>query len=232
MSSKIKSVYKYNLFTQIKPVTFYYSIALFLIIFTFILNLFGSFKLNINGFEFATFIFLFVVSLVDFAENFNMLSINCVSRKNIFIGKVLSFASLSLAMAFIDRLIVGLTYLMSDLGEINMFGSAIDDIFTALSPNVFLANVEAILISFSSYISVIVFGTFLSILFYRANKAIRVLIAAGVPIFIVIFLPIILGLAADTDAGSNILDFIIKLLSTPLSFTLTCIDIHNCLRIS
>lgn len=217
----MKAVYKYNIFTQIRPAVFYYLIVLFVMFTFFGLSFIGDSNSMINGVEMATMIFVFVMSLVDFSENFNMLSINNISRRNIFICKILSFTTLALIMAFIDRLILGLAKLLAFLSEGYIFGSAITDIFTTISKNAFLAQIQMYMISVTSYLAVIAFGTLIAILFYRSNKLFKVLIAAGVPISITIIIPIILSVVMSTSAGPKLASLVGKLLGTPLNYTLT-----------
>jgi hypothetical protein len=225
MRSKTKSVYKYNIMTCAKPMGIYYFMVLMIITFFVVIALFSSGSTHVSGVEFATVIFLLVMALADFRENFEALNQYGMSRKTIYKGKVLAYSSLALAAAIIDRIIVIAASKITSSLENFIFGSFFTTMYESFFDklNFWSENLLALLLSFSAYLALMSFGTFLSAVFYRSNRIGRIAIAAGVPIFIFVALPIIAAYVFTTNLANLITKFIDFTLSTPLRTSATCL---------
>ena len=148
---------------------------------------------SISGLEFTTTIFLFVSGLNAFKENFGMLTQNGVSRRSILVGRILVIATVSLFVALMDKIWyfagLGLSKLFRDAIDCTMFVDMLYERSAVLSP--FAFQMEALVFNFAMYMAVFSVGYFITVLFYRMNKAGKIIVGAGVPVFFLIILPII-----------------------------------------
>jgi len=145
-----------------------------------------------NGHGLPTAIFLFCACAVT--ENFLMLTQNGVSRKSIFIGRLLDSIVLAFGMAVIDTIIEVIFKLVVDLmGENYMFLSIYDMMFNQFNDGLFI--VLKILISILFFFTLFLFthtlGYLMSNTFNRLGKTAKVIFAAGLPTFIFVIFPII-----------------------------------------
>lgn len=196
----IKASYRYQLADQSKSIFAYYIILLGIF-----LLLFLSMTVTIStddgsivsgqfgGMEMATVIFVFIAGLNSFKENFAMLLQHGISRKTLFVGRILTALSVALVMATIDQVLLlcfrALTMISSDflscsslyeqiyLGEVTGMGSLTNHIASYLF-NIFL------------YLGFMAAGYLITLVFYRLNKAGKVAVGAGVPVSVFIVLPI------------------------------------------
>lgn len=217
MINKTKAVYKYNITTSARPLGIYYFIVLMIIISFAIIALISSGNTHVSGIEFATVIFLLVLALADFRENFEALNQYGLSRKSIYVGKVLAFGSLALAAAFIDRLLVIAVEKITSPMENFLFGSFFTTMYeTSFAKlNFWSENLLALLLSFSAYLALLSSGTFISAVFYRSNRIGKIAIAAGIPIFIFVAVPVI-GAYIYTSKLAKVFTKLLEIsLSTP-----------------
>ncbi|MDL2206757.1 hypothetical protein LJC33_07615 [Eubacteriales bacterium OttesenSCG-928-N13] len=148
-----------------------------------ILTVYGS-----STVDMATTIFLFVVGLCTFKENFGMLLQNGFSRRSILVGRVLSFGAIAGLMTIIDLL---LTLLF------NMIGNAVGNFSVTTTFEVIYGSggfgwqLLGVLCTFLLYLAVLLVGYCISLMFYRLGKLGKVLVGAGVPALVGIVGPIL-----------------------------------------
>ena len=145
-----------------------------------------------NGHGLPTAIFLFCACA--FMENFRMLSQNGVSRKSIFIGRLLNSVVLALGMAIIDTIIEGIYKLVSSaIGENYMFISLYDMLYEQFNGGlaVVLKVLMSLLFFFALFLFMHTLGYLMSNTFNRLGKTTKVIFAAGLPTFIFVIFPII-----------------------------------------
>ena len=133
---------------------------------------------SISGTEVSTMIFLFVLGLNSFKEYFGMLVQNGMSRRAVFAGRLASFGLLAAAAALLEALLGEILALGARSGGYQ-YGSLYTMIFgwpEHVNP------VLRILWTAASYMALLLLGYFISILFYRLNKAGKVVVGAGVPV--------------------------------------------------
>ena len=223
MCNKTKAVYRYNLQTVSKPVGIFYLVVFLILLFFSLTAFLTSGSSQVTGIEFSTIIFLFVLALVDFRENFEVLNQFGTSRKSIYFGKVLSFSTLGLVITLIDRLVAFLVPTVTKFIDNFMYES----FFNVMYEHKF-QDMEALpkallplLLAFSMYMAALSAGTFLSVLFYRTNRIGRIAIAAGIPIFIFVALPIIMTYIYTTKLSKVFMNLLELTLSTPLRASIT-----------
>lgn len=223
MKNKAKAVYKYNMSTCARPMVVYYSIVLMIIIFFTIIALLTNGTTQVSGVEFATVIFLFVMALADFRENFEALNQYGTSRKTIYLGKVLSFVSLALIASVIDRLLIligsKVTSPISNYEFGSFFGTMYENKFAQM--NFWSEQFMIILLSFSSYLALLAAGTFLSVVFYRSNRIGKIAVAAGIPIFIFVAVPVLAAYIYTTKLAKTLMKVLEMTLSTPARASVT-----------
>ncbi len=186
---RLKSVVKYNISETKNSILIFYGImAALLIVFSVISTTVtsGGYSNNSGG-EVASAIFLFVVGLNSFKQNFLFLSTNGVTRKTCFYGFVISSLIIATGMAVIDT-----TY-----GTILGLSPNYSSLFTQLY-NEWAAEASkplSILISFVwnavLYLFTMCLGYFITTLYYRMSKGLKITVSVGIPVFFTIVLPII-----------------------------------------
>lgn len=183
---KIKSAFKYQISDVKKPIIIYYIVIASLLLLTFIIAMWTrswngvsvTVSLNQYGFGNATLIFLFILGLNAHRSTFHMLIANGISRKTMFLSFALLAAAVSIGMMVIDILIGYIPVLI--------VGS-----FANVEANLTIDNFGMRLLwMFARYLGVIAIGYLITVLYYRMNKAVKLLVSIGVPVFFLIILPL------------------------------------------
>jgi hypothetical protein len=187
---KFKAALKYQLSGMKKPLIVYYLIIYCLCILMFVQhavmrNAGGDF--SSSGMEMASLIFLFVCGLNSFKSTFYMFLANGVSRRTMFKSFVSMIAPVAAGMAVIDSL-NGL--LLSSFGNYeSLFHSMYALRYQAgTTPAEFM---EGMLWMFAFYMFITMAGFLITTLYYRMNKAVKLLVSIGVPVFFFMVLPYI-----------------------------------------
>lgn len=204
-----KSVYKYQLNDFKKSIMIFYLViaCIFVLIFlstgTKLLTI-NSLKIgpgSVSGLELASFIFLFVGGLNMFREAFRFSMQNGVSRKSIWTGTVLTFLTVGGVMALIDTVIrMALLNLSVPWSNVKMQG-----FYDLMYPQRSLNNgmiqnaLEGFLLNFCMYAAALAVGYFITVGYYHMNKIAKIIVSIGVPAFIMILLPILIGIFSKSD---------------------------------
>lgn len=127
-------------------------------------------------------IFLFVLGLNAFKSNFYMYIQNGISRRTQLVTFFVSAVCLCLVMTIIDSLYPIL------FGKILQYESTYQNIYSAFGiKSGFISYVWM----FTSYLAAMCFGYFLTTLYYRMSKPVKVLVSVGVPVLLFVVLPVI-----------------------------------------
>lgn len=185
---------KYQLKEYIKSVKIFYLVRALVITFFGVISISesGNFE-NSIGVEGSTIIFLFILGLNSFRETFLMILQNGSTRKAMFIGRLITILITSVFMAVLDRFIVNVVGLLSDLSVSNLVNGIYESLYEkrAGSLHIVVMNLEAILISIGIYAAVMVAGYFITTAYYRMSKIMKIVVSIGVPISFVILLPVL-----------------------------------------
>lgn len=153
---------------------------------------------SFNGLDFVSLIFLFVMGLCTFKENFLLLLQNGISRKTFFAGKILTFLSAALIISVFDKVIFGLLTLFSHVVPwiqapmLAIRASWPNPDITDFSSEITAGALAVDFISeFFSALFMLAVGGFITVLFYRLNKTGKVAVSIGVPALCAIILPLI-----------------------------------------
>ncbi len=199
-----KSVYKYQLNDIKKPILVFYLVIAcvlplaYLGVATTLISVKPDFsmdsKYQISGFEFNTIVFLFVCGLTMFRETYRLSMQNGVPRKTIWTGTVLMFLTVGGCMALIDTVIryVAVNFIAPQFGF--RVGGLYELMYEERSiRNSMAQNVlEGFLLNICQYTAALAIGYFITIGYYRMNKIAKIIVSIGVPVFIIIVLPILI----------------------------------------
>lgn len=109
---KIKQTYKYMMLDLKNTIINYYIAIVAIYLLTVLLEVIfsggGETSMNIDG---ATVIFLFIVGLCSFKDNYLMLAQNGISRRTMFVCRMLTAASIAAITMAADQLFIGLAQL-------------------------------------------------------------------------------------------------------------------------
>jgi len=169
----------------------------------------GSFA----GMELASLIFLFVLGLCLFSEPFMMLSQNGVTRRSFFVSSLTVQAAIALGMALVDRGIILLLKLIVSRApafvpapggaERMVVGSLFDLLFGSayfvLDPPA--TGLWTLVPAIGLYFLALAAGFFIVILYNRLNKGGIIAVSVGVPVTLVILLPLLDELVLGGMAG-------------------------------
>lgn len=192
---KSLKVAKYNLSTIKKSIIVYYCIFILVCISVVMLNHFQGGMVSSSGLEFSTIIFLFVVGLNIFKESFYFTQSNNISRKTYFKGMILSIFPITAIAAVID-VIINRVYnlfmncpsnydmMYTSFRDMDIVGSITgsgwvqsNDIMTLL--NTFLLQFAVCTLAFA-------IGLAISIIYYRCNKLMKVVVSVAPIVFIML----------------------------------------------
>jgi len=170
--------------------------------------------------DFSGYIFIFVMGIISFKENFKFLNQNGVSRKTFFISRVAVMVTSALIMVAIDRFL----YSVLSLIKINNFSVVyMFDFYTGIEQNGggfitaqhSVADILGIsLASLCAYMAVYGLGCFINLVFYRLGNFGKTIVGAGVPVFCIILLPLTDNLLLNGALGRVFMKFINYTLSS------------------
>jgi len=198
-----KASFRYQLNDLKKPVMVYYLVIALVMIFLFLgIGLVVSVSENsgsisstssgFSGLEFGTIIFLFVCGLNSFREAFRMLIQNGSSRRTIFTGRILVFLSVSAGMALINAVILMVGKFLASKKDTFSFSGIYELMYPGRAGESMLQMYgKGFLLNVSMYLAVIALGYFITIAYYRMNKAAKIAVSIGVPALFIYGLPIL-----------------------------------------
>lgn len=208
----IKAAIRYQRSDYLKTVrNFYMIIVLIIVLFVIAVELGDDSSIkSLGGIEMSTLIFLFVLGLNSFRENFLMMLQNGVSRKTMFMSTIVTILSTSVIMGVIDRVFLIVGGLYSNMYENVIVTGMYDMLYEkrVASMNAISFNLEGILITIAMYVSAMSVGFFITTAYYRMNKVLKVVVSVGVPATVFVFLPVLDGAVF----GGRISRVVIKML--------------------
>jgi hypothetical protein len=139
-------------------------------------------RMSVGGLEMASMIFLFVVGLNSYRPVFFMMSANSVSRKTMFVSFLAMLGVVAAGMAVIDTL-YGAAMKMA--GNYQTMFEQIYNLETG-APVLVAGGLEWRL---CSYLAAGMVGYLITSLYYRMNKAVKLLVSIGVPVLVLFIWP-------------------------------------------
>lgn len=216
---KTKKIFKYVILDSLKEIKVFFIVYSAIIILLSILSIYttDSGRFSFNGTEFNSIILFFVMGLCAFKGHFHFSLVNSTPRKNLFLGTLGSFGVLSIMVAFINNVIAFiLTRFINTLPIFFM-------IYNKKYPDITSKQaLESIGYTFSDFIwnatllfAIAIIGYFITILYYKMNKTLKVVVSVSIPVILVIGLPVLDGMFGG------------KIISSILNFILTIMGLIN-----
>lgn len=192
----IKSAVIYRLKETRKSVIFFYLVIIGLSLLmglSAVSFVSSTMSISFGGMEFASAIFMLVLGLNSFRENFRMMLQNGLSRRTMFY----SFAVSSLILSAVMSLVAELTTLIGELisymhPNISIIGM-MEQLYAARyfgGGHGLQMFAEGFLFFFCVFTAAIAGGYLITVLYYRMSKAGKVAVSVGVPTFLCFILPI------------------------------------------
>jgi hypothetical protein len=214
---------KYNIKSSLKSIMIYYSIIITITISIAIMSKSSGGGIEAHGIEISSVIFLFVLGLNSFKENFYFAEANNISRVDYFIAIAIAIMTIGLAMSVIDVIINRVDNLfvvnttLYDMSYNNIFQGPLNtegwiqsnSIGTLLGTVTFL---------FAFYISAFVVGLLITLIYYKCNKTMKILVSLSPIAIMAIFSKLSYN---DPEFGQKVAEFIDNILgiSTKNSYT-------------
>ncbi len=225
----ILASYRYQLADHKKAILIFYLVIVLLICVTSVSATIAFQHTNVQGTissggELATLIFLFVIGLCSFKETFLFSVQNGISRKTIFAAKLLTMVSVAAIMSVVDT---ALFVVLKGIQAATHSSIRIDRTYTlffdAQQDGIVVLQIKSTLLEMLMALAVMAIGYFITILFYRLNKAGKIAVAVGVPVLLTLGLP---SLDYVTNGAvtrfSTLLSHAFNAFSTPPRMCVSC----------
>lgn len=200
---KLKSTVKYQMFDMGKPVSIFYFVMLCILVFGFTVS--GArFAISGNmvsftsgsgffGIELATVVFLFVSGLNSFKEFFRMFMQNGISRKTIFVSRLMTIIAVCTGMAIIDKGILLIGKYIAYINTRILYTGLFEMIYGVRADHISTLHmhIDGFFFNLCLYLAAMTLGYFITIAFYRMNRIAKITVAVGVPMVLLNGLPIL-----------------------------------------
>ncbi len=192
---KLKNAILYRIYDNRKALIIFYIAIVSILLLVYVPSMITNTKNHsssgrVEGMEMASIIFLFVLGLNSFKESFRMFMQNGMSRRTILKSFLFSAVIISFSMAVIDRIInIVFRVLFASLGSINYI--SLFQRVPGIPSKGLLFFLSTILLSFFAYAAAMMLGYFITTMYYRMNKSLKLIVSIGVPGFLFMLLPII-----------------------------------------
>lgn len=154
------------------------------------LSIAGERTIIMSGITFSSCIFIFIVGLNSFTENFRFSLQNGVSRKTLFLTRIATAGATALFMGLLDQLFHSLINLVGELSSSHFLSISL---FQQLYPTAWGNPVQGFFLSvvfgFCLLFLMANVGYAVVMLFYRVGKLGKVLVGAGVPALLIFGIP-------------------------------------------
>lgn len=184
---KSLKVAKFQVIDGIPSLRIFYAIFLAIIIFIAIANVNSGGNVTSSGLELSSVIFLFIAGLNSFKTSFKFSQANNISRKTFFIGMIMGAFPIAIIMSVID-IIINRVYNIFVPCPTNfdmIYGSFRDTVMWGFNSDVIVwkqANDLFTLLGttiwqFALYTMVFLIGILISLIYYRSNKLLKVIVS-------------------------------------------------------
>jgi hypothetical protein len=182
---RLGKAFKFQIKEIIKPIATFYGVFLLIILFFFGLAYISKDgSIRFGGFEISVIVMLFVTMLTIIRSDFHLFLQHGYSRKTLFLSTNLCLISASAVVALIEVILYRIcNFILPYQGIfIQGYGAAY------VSEAGFKGMIDEYLWKFFLYILAGAIGIFISLLYYRMNKLLKIIVSVGVPaLFIVVY---------------------------------------------
>lgn len=188
----LKPALRYSLSDSMKALAIYYTVIIAINgIMILLLRLLGS-DGSFNGLNMSTFVFNFVLGLSTFRQTLLMLMQHGRSRHTVYKSTAITAITLAIIMATVDIILTELLNITDGFIYFNINGTDVTGIIGRSGVFMYL-NLAL------TYLLCGLTGFLISAIYYRMNTFQKIIVSAGVPLSILVVLPLI-----DTMLETNI----------------------------
>ncbi|MBZ9686658.1 hypothetical protein G9F72_010000 [Clostridium estertheticum] len=205
---------RYNIKSSLKPIIIYYCIIIAVITSAIILTKISGGNGYSSGLEFSSMIFLFVIGLNFFKENFYFAQANNISREDYFKSVAIAILEVTLGMSIFDVIINRVYNLFQmcptlyDMSYNNFTGAPLN-IEVWIQSNSIGTLFGTVTFLFTFYMAAFAIGLLITLIYYKCNKTMKIFVSLS-PLAIV---AIYGKLAVDyPEFGEKVLIFIDNIL--------------------
>jgi len=185
---------KYNIKSSIKSIIIYYSIFITVLISISILIVNKSSGAGVGsaGIEFSSMIFLFVIGLNSFKENFYFTQANNIPRIDYFKSQAITILPIALGMSMLDVIInriYNIFVACPTIYDMAYGGSSysVENVEAWTQSNSIETLIGTVTFLFAFYITVFAIGLLITMIFYKCNKTMRIIVVLS-PLFLQVIL--------------------------------------------
>ena len=181
---KLKQAMRYKLHEYSRSSLVFYIVIAALFIVTLIVRAALNVRhLTINGMESASMIFVFVLGLNSFKSEFGLFTQSGISRNTPWVNFLVCALLVSVVMALLYSLFPVL------FGHSLGFSSTFNGMYRTFQKETF--TFVGLVWNIMSHFSLMCVGFFITTLYYRMNKALKVIVSVGVPALFFVVLPVV-----------------------------------------
>ena len=172
---------KYNIKSSLKPIMIYYCIVISVLIIMTILTKITGGDNQSNGLEFISIVFLFIIGLNSFKENFYFTQANNISRLDFFKASAISIIPISICMSILD-VIINRVYNLFQICP-TMYDMAYDSFNLVNNHELWIQSNSiktlfgTVAFLFAFYIVAFAIGLLITIIYYKCNKIMKILVS-------------------------------------------------------
>ncbi|MBW9147330.1 hypothetical protein K2F40_16665 [Clostridium sp. CM028] len=171
---------KYNIKSSLKPIIIYYTIFIGALTCIEMTNKFSNGGSGYTkGLEFSSVVFLFVIGLNFFKENFHFAQANNITRVDYFKAAAIAILSIGLAMSILD-VIINRVYNIFMVSP-TMYDMVYNESYRVgtvwIQSNSMQTLFGTVIFLFAGYIVAFAIGLLITMIYYKCNKIMKILVS-------------------------------------------------------
>ncbi|MDF1615881.1 hypothetical protein [Petrocella sp. FN5] len=198
---------KFHIRMMLPSTMIYYMIFIMVISFLAVSNSNSGQNSSSSGLEFSTVVFLFIMGLNAFKENFNFSQANNLSRKAFFSGLLLAILPIAFLMSIIDLVINRIynIFVPSPTNYDMIYGTFRDTgmfdwntmEYVWKQSNTFFTLSSTVIWQFAAYVLFFALGVVITMVYFRSNNLVKVIVSVA-PIALLVLLRNLVGFLPKT----------------------------------
>lgn len=188
----ISSIVRYHIWDNKRPLMIFYIVIITVVLLLSALSISVGSNSSISGLEIASVIFIFVAGLNSFKDTFHFSLVNGVSRKKQFIGHLVSLLPIAFIMATMDTLLrlIAPFFISYTPLHMSLYARGYSDMTGGVATTL-VQLFDGFIWMVFLYMMVAMIGYFITIVYYRSNKLLKLIVSITPPIFLTFGLPVI-----------------------------------------
>ncbi len=175
-----------------------------------------------SGFTFSAMIAMFVLGIVTIRENLRLLIQNGVGRKTAILSELITNLLISFIFAVFGEVSI---YFFAEVSK-GVKGANFTDLYELMYENIdvvgmpIFEHLKAILFSMLLFFLMSSVGMFISLVFLRLSKPMKIAVAVGAPVLFVILIPLSINLLGWFDWLGSALSAVLQFATKPFGAAL------------